>query len=1012
MPKVPPRPTHRRIDRSPSTERYARSPLNETPYLGNHGNLSKPHLGDNDQSDANRSSTDAPRRPPSVTLPSIGQEGIEYADISTPPEELGETRNIANDLKLHAPKPSLPKSSAKERVSAVTRTDSDQAASFGIGKASSGSDEREHKEKKAKASVASQNSNGIERPPSSLESDHGIPEIGQRVPMYPNAGDVQAPSPAPSQTPYAPGIGFHNDGSKPRHHTRKTSAREHEVPLEAYGRHGHQVLLHDRFEKAYYEKHPELYKKEVGQYGEGRQTWAMSSEDLNKIVRDTASRGSGLGTSSTSIGTPSEQVGFQATEEYTSRVSSPRPQSGGFQFAHSNTSQTHAESPLAQTSFPADAMDKPGAEHSLSRSLDAPSDNALESEREDDDVIHVDIARPTSRIYGGDVPESTESLGVVEETDNEEYGAPILASDEVAKEPLGYELQPAVSPLTERRSSQDYSFYQNFSASQTSLSGSRPTSRPGSIHGVIPEFRVGSTKLEDLEEYEPLFPEDETNAGNQKPLTAADKLKRPEHRKFPSRDIWEDTPNSLQYTATVSLEQLPEEVQAAPEEPKETPEQAWARRQEELAESESSGTESFLNQEKKKPWAGQAHLVAETRPGLKQRFPSRDIWEDTPDSLQYTATVAAPQPQKEDESLPDDGSAASVTAYHEEMATSGLPLGSETGRAIPGTMASQKPQIPARPVKSSKLAQSPEKTQPAKPGRPAKKVSLPDSSSKPVVPARPSKSISQPSSENVPLAQVASNSSAKSIDSDQGTAAVAKVKPPVPSRPVGSKIAALQGGFMADLNKRLQLGPKKEEVVSPPEAPEEVKEKAPLSDARKGRARGPARRAPAKSPSPATTIAADSTDKAAVLGISIPSMVWQIDPDEDEVSVTSMKSQFTGSSSSLSQSAETKAEKSETPTLAANVAGESLHETSDTAPGADKAVSPLSAAQDAHTEKVEESQKLAILEESRDSNDETEPMKTSDEPPVAFGSTLSPDASGGKEVPGAFPEEAEGRRVE
>jgi hypothetical protein len=61
------------------------------------------------------------------------------------------------------------------------------------------------------------------------------------------------------------------------------------------GRYGHGVIPHDRFEKAYYEKHPELFKKELGQYGEGKPEWAMSSEDLNKIVRDTASRGAGLG---------------------------------------------------------------------------------------------------------------------------------------------------------------------------------------------------------------------------------------------------------------------------------------------------------------------------------------------------------------------------------------------------------------------------------------------------------------------------------------------------------------------------------------------------------------------------------------------------------------------------------------------------------------------------------------------------------------------------------------------
>jgi hypothetical protein len=60
------------------------------------------------------------------------------------------------------------------------------------------------------------------------------------------------------------------------------------------GKHGHGVVPSDRFEKAYYEKHPELIKKEIEPYHE-RPVWAMSSDDLNKIVRDTASRGSGLG---------------------------------------------------------------------------------------------------------------------------------------------------------------------------------------------------------------------------------------------------------------------------------------------------------------------------------------------------------------------------------------------------------------------------------------------------------------------------------------------------------------------------------------------------------------------------------------------------------------------------------------------------------------------------------------------------------------------------------------------
>jgi hypothetical protein len=65
--------------------------------------------------------------------------------------------------------------------------------------------------------------------------------------------------------------------------------------------HGHGVIPKDKFEQAYYEKHPELWKKETGAYGEDRKDWALSSEDLNKIVRQTASRGSGLGQSFTSL---------------------------------------------------------------------------------------------------------------------------------------------------------------------------------------------------------------------------------------------------------------------------------------------------------------------------------------------------------------------------------------------------------------------------------------------------------------------------------------------------------------------------------------------------------------------------------------------------------------------------------------------------------------------------------------------------------------------------------------
>lgn len=648
-------------------------------------------------------------------------------------------------------------------------------------------------------------------------------------------------------------------------------------------------------------------------------------------------------------------------------MSSPRPVSSGFQIAHSNASDTHVDSPLRKESFPHDAAGKAEFEGTLSRSLDAPSDSALSSEIEDEDVIHVDDpGRRYNKIYGGDnAMQSSEDLGThteVEE-DDDHYGAPILASDEVAKEPFGWELLPAVSP-SERRGSAD--MYHHKSGSASSLNNSRPSS----IHGNVPSLRLPeSTPLEDLDEYEPLFPEDHSTDA-QKPLTPADKLKsRPDlkKRKFPSQDIWEDSPNSLQYTAEVSTPQLPEEdAEELPVAPSpETAAQAFARRQEELAERESRDSESFLNREKK-PWNYKPHLpthvAAETRPGMKQRFPSRDIWEDTPDSLQLETTVTGPQ--SEEETM----SPASATQ--------------EKGAGIPPTEAiaiPSKPQIPARPVKS-KLSESPEKSHPAIPERPqrlrqvdgADGAPLAPTKSKPQVPARPSKPIARDSSENVPLTTVLSNSSARSVGSDTTAAAAAKPKPPVPARPMGSKIAALQGGFMADLNKRLQLGAqplKKEEPAS--EEKEEEKEKVPLVDARKGRARGPARRAPAKSPSPAVA-EPTSVAPSANLVFSMLSTSWEIDPEDDYVHVV-LPEQETATSRPA-----TKASQSETPTLATNTAGEAVHEPSEIAPGAEKASSLPSATEHSYADEADGEEKEFVALEH-----ESAPVKKSDEPAVA-----------------------------
>ena len=322
VPKIPPRPGRRAVDqsRSPNRDSFPRSPLNDLPLSTDLGNKSGSLYSNNNGSGSN---LDLPRRPPSVSLPSVGQEGNEYADINyskvedsafdqeSSEKEPEQTRNVGSDLPLHAPRPSFSSSTAKARVSAVTRTDSNQAAAAGIGKASTPilSDDKNpySRSLKSRTSFSQTGSSApTERPSSQAgDSDHGIPEIGQRVPMYPDAGDVQAPSPSPYSQTFPSGIGFHNDGrQKPgRHHDRTRSGKEvFHGPPGSYGLHGHGVQHTDRFEKAWYDKHPDaLLREENGLYGPGiggsRGEWALSSDDLNKIVRETASRGAGFGKS-------------------------------------------------------------------------------------------------------------------------------------------------------------------------------------------------------------------------------------------------------------------------------------------------------------------------------------------------------------------------------------------------------------------------------------------------------------------------------------------------------------------------------------------------------------------------------------------------------------------------------------------------------------------------------------------------------------------------------------------
>lgn len=438
-------------------------------------------------------------------------------------------------------------------------------------------------------------------------------------------------------------------------------------------------------------------------------------------------------------------------------------------------------------------------------------------EAQDNDAIHVDDPRhPEYRSYGDE--------DAAADGEDREYTAPILAQDEVQKDPNAYRQRPAVHPPAERRSS----------SYEMEDGASRPTSRPTSLYNTLSHENYSSTPLEDVEEYEPLFTEDEVKAKEQQ--KRADMRNRQHH--FPSKDIWEDAPSSVHYTAEVSTPEIPEMSRrrsSAQEDRSQTPAHAFAQHQEELAEKEARGShrpEDWNVREEEKPaWVDhQAHLKSQ-RPSSSgsHRFPSRDVWEDTPESLLHQTTVSSAQSQEP-----------------------------------------SRPEIPSRPAK--KLSGS-STDRPSIPDRPKPRQDSGDDSKprppvsdkpKPQVPARPARS----TAEDEP---------------------VAKTKPPVPSRPVGGKIAALQAGFMNDLNNRLKIGPqihtKKEEPQEEEDAAAE-QEKAPLTDARKGRARGPQRRAPAKSPAPAAEAPKPSIP---TFTFTMAETSWSIDPEAGDVSVSNEK---------------------------------------------------------------------------------------------------------------------------
>ena len=499
-----------------------------------------------------------------------------------------------------------------------------------------------------------------------------------------------------------------------------------------------------------------------------------------------------------------------------------------------------------------------------------PSDNELTRQTTgDSEIIHIDAPEQHwSKVIGdgtatppvdvGPNGGNNEELGGF--IDEQGYGIPILASDEIKPESAWQ--RPAILPNPHDRAA---------NSDLRNHFGSRPGSRPGSIHGVSGLSRYVSheeheihTPLDDVEEYEPLFSDDKENP---KPITNPAHLRhRPDMKhRFPSQDIWEDSPDSARLETEVATPEPEEQskITAPTSSTFETP-QVEATRKGEATEVDRAlllSKEEQLSRSDFKP-----QIRQDLRRPRPQRFPSSDIWEDSPDSARLETTVGGVGDDDDTENLAmAAGAVVNTTTNRGDLSGTTTRDGATASEPIV-------PQRPVRPLKHktpqpkehshlsevytvSSEDQQPPSAEVQRSSTESKKPPSIPARPKPQIPARPNRSDATSPSETLPAT---------------------KSKPPVPAKPMGSKIAALQAGFMSDLNNRLKLGPQAPSKPVEPEKTERVEEETvPLEDTRKGRARGPARRKPGTSSAAA---APSDGKKMPKLSFAKPVTVWHISP--------------------------------------------------------------------------------------------------------------------------------------
>ncbi|KAF8419288.1 altered inheritance of mitochondria protein 21, partial [Tirmania nivea] len=582
---------------------------------------------------------------------------------------------------------------------------------------------------------------GTSTPPRQLSNDTGIPEIGKQVPMYPNAGDVQAPTPNPSR----------QASGGPAQAKKGPRAISHVTKKEDYGEYGSGL-------------HP--FERRSGHY-------SMSSEDLNQIVAQTATP-----TAGNFPGVPEEELGYLASEEYAKAIGTATPRE---ELTEAEANKLHKLNSGESTQTRDGSQSPEVTIHIQPRAHERSGSHPYGRHNLPGKFSQSQTSLSASSLLDAKDPPEEEEYGQKDGEFRDEHfsGTPILASDEITKRggTSTPHYHPAVSPpLGPRRAG----------SKPASRAPSRPPSRGAMREPVVPE------PLPDVEEHEPLFPEDDEIKESQTALREgvekafAGRISR-SSRKFPSNDIWEDAPPSSHLSATVAspppglsplgLDALAAKDQGAPaEEPQD-------EESDRLGVPNRHRKSQSPDDQQSKPL--RPAVLAKTASG-KQRFPSKDIWEEAPDSAQLTTTVS-PTPANEESQSPVETTAPEVE----------FPPNTASARATTGAHLDE-PNLHVNPDERTS-------------------TSAPLEAKNPESPAR-----------------------SPSPEKQERWGPTGAAPPPVKPKPaIGGKIAALKANLA--LEQKLAVGPlafkKKEEGEGSEAAPEEPK---PLvEDVRKSRAKGP-----------------------------------------------------------------------------------------------------------------------------------------------------------------------------